>query len=484
MSRQILAIDIRRETIAAVLLNAGLKINTVTGCAHMPLAGKDGEPENLAESLASLLTEVNAVSANVVVSLPSDETLFRILRVPFKEEGKIRQILPFELEPIVPVPSNELVIGFQKEVVGEQAEVLAIAMERGRFDGYQQSIADANLKPQLIVPGSFPIISQLIASDDQLPDQALVLDVDRGVTTLYALAGHRIALVRSLPGGAYSEAEAEALALQIRQTLTAFADIQSIDFRPANAYVCGPDLQESAVTDRIAAVLDLPIRPLDLRRDLAKAEFSVVDNYQPGHLDNALALALLEAEGLDCPNFHRTHSPLRNYWAAYRPYIKSPAILLAIALFLGLAGVFYDNHLLQRRLDTINGQMEQVFTSAFPEARPTKGAVLAQMQSKLKEAQKGSSAPVQGATRMASIDTLLQISQLLPSTVEVVFNRLVVGDDSLTVSGETSGFNIVDDIKSRLEKSSYFREVTIASANMDKSGKKVRFKLKIEYEEN
>jgi hypothetical protein len=91
---------------------------------------------------------------------------------------------------------------------------------------------------------------------------------------------------------------------------------------------------------------------------------------------------------------------------------------------------------------------------------------------------------VLGASRMSSIDTLLQISKLLPDSIDVIVNRFVVGDDSVTISGETAGFNIVDDIKSRLEQSNFFREVTIASANMDKAGKKVRFKLKIEYEEN
>jgi hypothetical protein len=484
MSRQILAIDIRHETIAAVLLNAGLKINTITSCAYIPLAGTAEEPATLAESLENLLTEVNAVSANIVISLPSNETLFRILTVPFKEESKIRQILPFELEPILPIAADELVIGFQKEVVDEQSEVLATAMERGRYDVYQQSFTDANCKPQLIVPGSFPIIHQLIASDDQMPEQALVLDVDHGITTLYALVSGRIALVRSLTGGADSDVDAEALALQIRQTLTAFKDVKSIDFNPVSAYVCGPDLQDPAVPNRIAEALDLPVRTVDLRQDLAKTEFSSMDAYEPGHMDNALALALLEAEGLDCPNFHRTSSPLRNYWAAYRPYIKSPAILLTIAILLGLGSVFYDSHMLQKRLDTIHSQMEQVFQSSFPQERLTKGGALAQMKSKLKEAQKGGAAPVQGATRMTSIDTLLQISQLLPSSIDVIVNRFVVGDDSVTISGETSGFNIVDDIKNRLEQSDSFHEVTIASANMDKAGKKVRFKLKIEYEEN
>jgi type II secretory pathway component PulL len=484
MSRQILAIDIRHETIAAVLLNAGLKVNTVTGCALMPLARTAEEPEQLTQVLENLLKEVHAGSVNVVVSLPSDETIFRILTIPFKEESKIRQVLPFELEPILPIPVDELIIGFQKEMVDEQAEVLATAMERGRYDAYQQSFTDTNLKPQLIVPGSFPIISQLIASDDQLPEQSIVLDIDHGKITLYALASKRIALVRSLTGGAKSVDEAESLALQIRQTLTAFEDVNSIGFKPVSAYICGPDLHDSAITDRMAAALDLPAHTLDLRQDLVKVEFSELDTYESWYMDNALALALLEAEGLDCPNFHRTSSPLRNYWAAYRPFIKSPAILLTIALILGLGSIFYDNHLLQKRLDTINGRIEQVFQSTFPNERLAKGAALAQMKSKLKEAQKGTSAPVQGAARMTSIDTLLQISQLLPSSIDVIINRFVVGDESVTISGETSGFNIVDDIKGRLEQNNYFREVTIASANMDKSGKKVRFKLKIEYEEN
>ena len=274
------------------------------------------------------------------------------------------------------------------------------------------------------------------------------------------------------------------MALQIRQTLTAFEDINSVAYQPTSGIVCGPGLQNTAMVDRLSEVLDLPVHPLDLRHRLPNVEFVEADTYESWQMDNALALALLEAEGLHCPSFHRTSSPLRNYWAAYRPFIKTPAILLAIVIILGLCSVFYDNHILQQRLDRINGQMEEIFKSTFPGERLAKGATVDQMKSKLKEAQKESSAPIQGAARMRSIDTLLQISQLVPASIDVIISRFVVGDETVTISGETSGFNIVDDIKNRLEKSEFFREVTIASANMDKAGKKVRFKLKIEYEEN
>jgi hypothetical protein len=57
---------------------------------------------------------------------------------------------------------------------------------------------------------------------------------------------------------------------------------------------------------------------------------------------------------------------------------------------------------------------------------------------------------------------------------------MTVGADEVTVTGETAAFNVVDTIKSHLEKSELFKKITIASANMDKSGKRVLFKLKID----
>jgi outer membrane translocation and assembly module TamA len=49
------------------------------------------------------------------------------------------------------------------------------------------------------------------------------------------------------------------------------------------------------------------------------------------------------------------------------------------------------------------------------------------------------------------------------------------------VDGDTAGFEAVDRIKNQLEKDEIFSTVTISSANMDKSGKRVRFKLKLQF---
>jgi hypothetical protein len=122
--------------------------------------------------------------------------------------------------------------------------------------------------------------------------------------------------------------------------------------------------------------------------------------------------------------------------------------------------------------------MEKIFKATFPQSRRV-GDAGDQMKSELKKARSGNIDSGETVPKARTIDVLLQISDAIPNEVEVLFTRLVLGSDAVTLSGETSAFNIVDDIKSRLEKTDLFQEVTIASANMEKSGKKVRFKLKL-----
>ena len=190
-------------------------------------------------------------------------------------------------------------------------------------------------------------------------------------------------------------------------------------------------------------------------------------------------MALLEIDGRPCANFHRVSSPLRNYWNAYRPYIMGPAVLLGIALLIGLASVAIDSYILNKHVKKLDAQIRQVYLSEFPESK-AKGDPLVLFESKIKELNKGGSSGSVNPTQVRAIDVLLQFSQLVPANIDVLLTRMSMGADSLTLSGEAAAFNAVDDIKSRLEKGDLFKQVTIASANMDKSGKKVRFKIKID----
>jgi Tfp pilus assembly protein PilN len=218
---------------------------------------------------------------------------------------------------------------------------------------------------------------------------------------------------------------------------------------------------------------------IDFHRLLTKVDMDSGIQWDPLYYNDALALAYMEAEGGKCPSFHRVSSPLRNYWSSYRSMIMAPAILLVLVLLLGLGGVLVDSYYLNKQVQLQNDQMAEIYRSTFPNSRLT-APPLVQMKSKMKETRKGQLAQQQTGAGIRTIDILLEISQRIPQSINVLFNRLTVGSDAVTVTGETADFNTVDDIKNHIEKSSYFKLVTIASANMDKSGKNVRFRLKID----
>jgi general secretion pathway protein L len=479
MSRQILAIDIRRNAVSAVLVSTGLKSHTVIGSAHVPIAAPSEDGEGLRQSLGLLLENLNPTAPNVVVSLPTECVRFRFLQVPFKEDNKIRQVLPFELEPTLPVAVENLKIDFQKSVTGDQTAVLAVAIDKSVLQGYMDALADANIRPQLIVPAGFALINHITDIEESPAAKALFLDVGAEQTALFALRSGHIETVRSMPSGIGDAGAAEALALRVRQTIAAWSDLTRDEQQPLTVYASGPGLEVAGLDDRLNQSLEMEVQSIDLAQWLPRIEMNAEVEWRPDLMNEALALAILEAEQKPCPNFHRTSSPLRNYWSAYRSYVMVPAILLAVIIFIASSGVLIENHTLGKRVDALDSRLKQMFLSAFPGTRLT-APPLDLMKSKLKELKKAGTGSEKSVVQTRSIDVLMQLSQYIPNSIEVTLTRMTIGSDEVTVAGETAAFNIVDNVKSHLEKSELFKRITIASANMDRSGKRVLFKLKID----
>jgi len=79
-----------------------------------------------------------------------------------------------------------------------------------------------------------------------------------------------------------------------------------------------------------------------------------------------------------------------------------------------------------------------------------------------------------------NIDIINEISSRIPKEQDVEITNFVRGDDSLVISGNTDSFNNVDDIKGRLEHAEILKNITISSANLEKSSNRIQFKLKID----
>jgi type II secretory pathway component PulL len=196
-------------------------------------------------------------------------------------------------------------------------------------------------------------------------------------------------------------------------------------------------------------------------------------------MQNALALAAIEATGQECLNFHRTRTAITKHWGEHkRSFITSGALLLLV-LVLFLASYIFDVRSRQQELAEMNQQIEEIFKEAFPEVTRIVDP-LQQMRNKIAEKKKEFVGAAQGDVAVRAVDVIHAVSQAVPANLDVELNRFVIGAGSVTISGDTADFNAVDEMKSRLEQRDLFKTVTISSANMDKGSKRVRFKLNID----
>ena len=154
-------------------------------------------------------------------------------------------------------------------------------------------------------------------------------------------------------------------------------------------------------------------------------------------------------------------------------------ILAAAVLVLIIFNLISSSYTQNRQLERIDRQLVDIFRSTFPQENRIEDP-FRQMQIKVQEVKKNTI--IEGATtpHIRSIDILNSVSASIPESIAVDVTRMVISPDTVIISGNTDEYNSVDEIKTSLEQIDSFKKVTITSSNTDRSGKEVRFQLKVE----
>ena len=97
--------------------------NEIVILLKLGLANEADESEALNAALETLVSQIDITGCSCIVSFPPEQIYFRNMSLPFKQAKKIKQILPFELEPTMPMPIDELVIDFHRIETGDDESV-------------------------------------------------------------------------------------------------------------------------------------------------------------------------------------------------------------------------------------------------------------------------------------------------------------------------------------------------------------------------
>jgi len=482
MSRKILSLDIRSDAINAVLVKSSLRESRIAACLSVPIPGTAPDvADGWRAALETVVEQMNLAGTDCAVSIPAVFFSSRNLQVPFSNTKKIRMVLPFELEPSLPFQADDLTIDFSAREGGADpgvTEVLAVAIEKERLAATLAALAGVGIDPERVTVSGLPIAAWLgrsAASEDAF----FCLDVSRTFAALFVIAANRVCLMRSFPLSSDSPARERAIQHHIRTTLGALAEMEGMPPEIGEVVMTGDGLA-GIDPEKLAAALPLPVHRVNLRESLnINFEKELESSWDAARMDGALALALAEIEGVECLNFHRSQFPGKKMVARYREPLTKTGVLAAAVLLLMFASVIIQSYLQQRRLAELDRQIAAVFSETFPDIKKPADPYQ-QMQIGLQELRKNAALPGEALPAALSIDILKNISDSIPETITVVFERMVLGPESILISGTTGGFNAVDEIKGHLERIAGFKKVTISSANTDRSGKDVNFQLKVD----
>jgi len=484
MARKILGLDIRTHTISAVLLTNSIKGNAIEFYSHFPL--KPDSENSGAERTAALETIVHSMDISdtvCIAALPAEDISYRNMKVPFRESKKIKQILPFELEPTLPSPIEDAVIDFQHVTLPrrqDQTGIIASVIEKKRLEAYLAELASFRINPHIVTIGGYSTalcLTRMLA----LPNHSVIIDADPERATIFAVSAGQIQIIRSLVLNSTSKSPAGAAARGIKQTVSAAEDMLDIHFAPEVIYITGVGEKELNIGEELSKLLDLPVKKIDLLREAGITITEPQDgSWIPDQMNNALSVAVSEIHGSHGLNFSKRQFAGKKHWIAYKKDITKTGILAGIVFLMLMLHVSYDVYSMSRKKKDLDSQITAIFKETFPDITRIIDP-LQQMRVKIKELKEQSMNPGEAETNFRIIDILNDISKLLPMEMDIDLDQLVVGPDGVSLSGDTATFNSVDDLKNHLEKGEIFKKVSISSANSDKTGKRINFKLKIQF---
>jgi type IV pilus assembly protein PilM len=322
MAQRILGIDIGSWSIKATVVESSLRRSTLVAYRehHLP-ADATGQPLP-GELRAAIQATLQGLDYDSVVSqVPAAQALTRELDLPFSDPKRIAQILPFQLESVVPKPLDTLAYDYQlldKRTDG--AKILCAAVDKAWLRDWLGRIGAAGVQPRTLTVGPMAldnILPHLDAGPPSLdgPGGAIaVVDLGHRGTTVSVFRQDRLVAFRTLARGGHHLTQA-----LMRELDVTWADAEGLKHRAVTV----DEVELAAQSDErvrrfsriVAGALDPLLRDLRVSLDALGARSGAI-----GEL--ILAGGGSRLAGIDAAIAAATDLPVR--FAAPRGSIWSP----------------------------------------------------------------------------------------------------------------------------------------------------------------
>ncbi|MEK6533560.1 MAG: pilus assembly protein PilM, partial [Nitrospirota bacterium] len=218
IATECVGLDIGQTGLKAVRFRRRLSGRETIEYFHQPLPfshPEDMEPARRVQSLRGFLWHNGLYATDrLVTAIPCQDLFVRTLSFPFKDAEKLSQVVPFEVENLIPMPVDELAIGSVVLPPGLTAEgmsritkgsdVLVTAAPRDKVAEHLRFLAQADIEPAAINVDAMALysVTQFLQQEGgHVPHDLAIIDVGASKTTICLVHEGRPVVLRTILWG-------------------------------------------------------------------------------------------------------------------------------------------------------------------------------------------------------------------------------------------------------------------------------------------
>ncbi|MBP7230518.1 MAG: pilus assembly protein PilM [Syntrophaceae bacterium] len=507
MPEIILGLDVGTDTVKAVL--AALRGRTVTRIFAAETVRFDENVEldaalkKIADTLLPLLPE----HLRCVVSISPSQVMFRHVRLPFRDDAKIKKTLFFELEPLLPVPVEEVVADYV-QLPDEGLLTAVCAKDRVR---QVISAVETHLGSVLVIDIAASVLALPLLEQKSLTGCGMILDIGASSTCAVFYEKNALIQIRSFSFG--GDVVTRVLADERHCSLQ---DAEQVKITDANAAKTGGTVEAcrkfclslantleymklndifQSVPDRILLTgggslfsplreelirqIGIPVSDLDLGSSgQMQMEEKIRERYVSPVMNTALASVKRAFLSRKSFNFRQGEFAYRSVSISFKKLLIRGGMIAGILVLLAAADIFLSYQWQASRAADLKKQISIIFKKHYPSAAIMADPVQ-QLRTKLADDRKmyGLDSGTSGVT---ALEALRDLSGFIPSGLDVLITSVHYEGGKMLLKGEAKKIDDVTSVKNGLLKSKYFKNVAIGSTALSKEGDKVNFDLRID----
>lgn len=476
MGDPFLHLDIDNSGIHAMIVESTFSNKKIIGEYHLmyedlPAPESDETLFRLGLATIAEQLDMDACSFAVIFVSPLD-VCFRNISLPFTNEKKIRQILPFELATHLPLPEESYVSDFftqELQFLQGQQMILSASIRQSDIEQLVFGLKPFKIKPLVITPKGYAIAVSFLKLRKEVADFVLI-HIDSQVITLTLVADRKPLMVRSF---ASIDQTAQEIGIAILQTILGFRQ------RSGSKKVFDIFISTQEPSQYTPETITTLWETLSKQSDTRPLILEIVDS------EELISFISPESQPEHLFNFCRGQFGSDTFFQKYKAGLISTIIIVLILFGTSIFSIQKDISNLEQGIAMEKQAAQSIFKQTFPDKGDAQiQAPLLLMKSyvsqSLKKGPQIQKENFENTSDIQAMDVLFELSNNISDTIDIDLSRLILNHGRLIISGSTDNFNNVDKIKGQIEKSNLFKEVSISSAEASKTENRVLFKFIIE----